>query len=78
MNIVKAGGPVDTRRLLVDFELAGTTLDDAHFVREAIIRDGLAGVMFWRNYAVQGGSCAAPVNQRIAAIAFGDGASYRH
>lgn len=78
MSIVKAGGPVDTRRLLVDFELAGTTLDDARFVREAIIRDGLAGVMFWRNYAVQGGSCAAPVNQRIAAIAFGDGASDSH
>ena len=78
MDIVKAGGPVDTRRLLVDFELAGTTLDDARFVREAIIRDRLAGVMFWRNYAVQGGSCAAPVNQRIAAIAFGDGASEGH
>lgn len=72
LAIVKAGGPVDTRRLLIDFELAGTTLDDARFVRQAIIRDRLAGVMFWRNYAKQGGACSTPVNQRIAAIAFGD------
>ncbi len=72
LAIVKAGGPVDTRRLLIDFELAGTTLDDARFVRQAIIRDRLSGVMFWRNYAKQGGACATPVNQRIAAIAFGD------
>ncbi|WP_072380297.1 hypothetical protein [Novosphingobium sp. NDB2Meth1] len=74
MAIVKAGGPVDPKRLLIDFELAGTTLDDARFVRQAIIRDGLAGVLFWRNYASQGGACAAPVNQRIAAIAFGEAA----
>jgi DNA-binding transcriptional regulator LsrR (DeoR family) len=63
---------VDGKRLLIDFELAGTTLDDARFVRQAIIRDGLAGVMFWRNYATQGGPCSAPVNQRIAAIALGE------
>jgi len=72
MAIVKAGGPVDTKRLLIDFELAGTTLEDARFVRQAIIRDGLAGVMFWRNYARQGGACATAVNQRIAAIALGE------
>lgn len=71
MAIIKAGGPVDPKRLLINFELAGTTLDDARFVRQAIIRDGLAGVMFWRNYARQGGSCAVPVNQRIAAIVLG-------
>ena len=72
MAIVKAGGPVDPGRLLIDFELAGTTLEDARFVHQMIIRDRLAGVLFWRNYASQGGSCSAPVNQRIAAIAFGD------
>lgn len=77
MAIVKAGGPVDGRRLLIDFELAGTTLADARFVHQVVIRDKLAGVMFWRNHAVQGGSCDTPVNQRIAAVAFGDAAGGR-
>ena len=72
MAIVRAGGPLDSKRLLIDFELAGTTLDDARFVRQAIVRDGLAGVMFWRNHASQGGSCTTPVNRRIAAIALGE------
>lgn len=72
IDIIKAGGPVDSRRLAIDFELAGTTLEDARFVRQAIVRDKLAGVMFWRNHAVQGGACETPVNRRIAAVALGD------
>jgi hypothetical protein len=75
MAIVRAGGPVDGKRLLINFELAGTTLDDAQFVRRVIRRDHLAGVMFWRDRAVQGGPCDTPVNGRIAAVALGDAAA---
>jgi hypothetical protein len=71
MAIVRAGGPVDTRRLLIDFELAGTTIEDARFVHAAIMRDKLGGVLFWRNHARQGGDCNSAVNQRIAAVAWG-------
>jgi hypothetical protein len=75
MAIVRAGGPVEGKRLLINFELAGTTLDDARFVRRVIRQDHLAGVMFWRNRAVQGGPCDTPVNGRIAAVALGDAAA---
>ncbi|WP_428332144.1 hypothetical protein [Novosphingobium sp.] len=71
---IAAGGKFDGSRVLIDFELAGTTLEDARFVRRAIVADHLAGVFFWRNGARQGGMCTSDVNARIAAIAFGDGA----
>lgn len=70
-QIIAAGGPFDGGRLLVDFELAGTSLADATFVRQAIVADRLAGVLFWRNRARQGGGCETDVNDKIAAIAFG-------
>jgi hypothetical protein len=69
--LVDAGGKVDPRRLIVDFDLAGTSRRDAAFVRDAIRRDHLGGVIFWRNRAAQGGDCASDVNRKIAAVAFG-------
>ena len=71
MAIITAGGPVDGQRLLINFELAGTTQDDALFAGRMIREHHLAGVMFWRNHADQGGLCETPVNRRIAAIVFG-------
>ena len=70
-SIVAAGGSVDGKRLLINFELAGTTVEDAVFVGEIIRRDHLAGVMFWRDHAKQGGACDTDVNRKIAAIVFG-------
>lgn len=69
--IVSAGGPFDGSRILIDFELAGTSLDDARFVRHVIEADRLAGVFFWRNGAKQGGDCRSDVNAKIAVIALG-------
>lgn len=71
MAIVAAGGPVDPKRLIVDFELANTTQADAAAVRRFIVDRGLAGVIFWRDYAQQGGACDTPVNRKIACIALG-------
>ncbi len=69
--MIAAGGQVDPQRLIINFELAGTTLDDARFVRRTILTDRLAGVMFWRNRVRQGGSCSTDVNRKIAEIVFG-------
>lgn len=69
--VIEAGGAFDGSRILIDFELQGTSVDDARLVRELIIKDRLAGVLFWRNYARQGGSCASDTNQKIATIALG-------
>ena len=69
--MIEQGGRFDGSRILIDFELAGTTLEDAQLVRKIIDSDKLAGVMFWRNGALQGGSCSSLVNQKIGTIAFG-------
>lgn len=71
-QMIAQGGAFDGRRVLIDFELAGTSLDDARFVRRTILADHLAGVFFWRNGATEGGACSAPVNARIAAVALGE------
>jgi hypothetical protein len=71
LEIVNQAGPVDPKRLLVVFELDGTSLDDARATRQLMLKHGLAGVMFWRNGAKQGGECATPVNRKIACLAMG-------
>jgi len=70
--VLQAGGGVDSGRLIANFELANTTLDDARVVRELIKRNKLMGVMLWRNGASQGGECAEPVNRRIACVTLGE------
>lgn len=70
--MIEQGGRFDGARILIDFELAGTTFEDARLVRKLIEADKLAGVLFWRNGALQGGPCASPVNQKISLIAFGE------
>lgn len=70
MAMIRSGGPVDGQRLLINFDLAGTSEADARFVRKVILEDKLAGVMFWRNWAKQGGSCETDVNRKIASIVF--------
>jgi len=69
--MIAAGGPFDGARILIDFELMGTRVDDARLVRRLVADDHLAGVLLWRNYAIQGGSCASDINMKIAAIAVG-------
>ena len=68
--MIEKGGAFDGSRLLINFELAGTNAEDATFVRHTILKDRLAGVLFWRNHARQGGNCETDVNRKIAAIAF--------
>ena len=71
MAMIRSGGPVDGSKLMINFELAGTTEADARFVRQAILDDKLAGVIFWRNRVKQGGTCDSDVNRKIAMIVFG-------
>lgn len=71
MEMLREGGAVDGRRLLALFDLAETSEADARFVHEAVRRDGLAGVMLWRNRAVQGGPCDNPVNRKTALLVYG-------
>ena len=69
--LIEQGGAFEGSHVLIDFELAHTSLDDAFLVRKLIQTDKLAGVLLWRNGVPQGGSCDSPVNQKIAAIALG-------
>jgi hypothetical protein len=71
MDILRQGGPVDGRRILALFDLNQTTMADAVFVHRAVVRDQLAGVMLWRNRAVQGGACNTDVAIKTAIVAFG-------
>lgn len=70
--MIAAGGPFDPRRLIIDFDLAGTTIEDARWVRRTILNDGLAGVMIWRNRAIQGGACSTPENRKLGALLLGE------
>ena len=53
------------------FELAGTSLTDAANVRKLMGASNIGTVLFWRNNAQQGGSCATDVNRKIACVAYG-------
>ena len=67
---MQALGAFDPRRILVGFDLAQTSLEDARTVHALVRRNGLRGVMLWRNRAEQGGSCAMPVNRKITCLVF--------
>ena len=62
---------VDPSRLLVVFELAHTTQAEARTVHDLMHRSGIAGILFWRNWAQPGGSCDSDVNRKIACLALG-------
>lgn len=58
-------------KLMIVFELANTTVQDAKTVNQ-LLRAGQAGSLnFWRNHAVQGGDCGSDTNIKIACTAFG-------
>jgi hypothetical protein len=71
IEMIRAGGKVDAKRLLAVFELNETTIAEAATVRKLILSEGMAGVMFWRNYAKAGGDCSSPANRKIACIVTG-------
>jgi hypothetical protein len=71
MDVLKAGGTVEPGRLIVDFELANTTLADAAAAHRFIRDAKLAGVLLWRNGARQGGDCDTDVNRKIACLTLG-------
>ena len=63
-------GPARNKGYVV-FELGGTSMGDAATVRRLMTANGMGKVMFWRNYAQQGGDCSTLVNRKIACVAFG-------
>ena len=71
LDLLRHGGAVDPKRLIAVFELGNTAMTDARSVRKLILDQGLAGVMFWRDRAAQGGSCDSEVNRKIACLVFG-------
>ena len=70
-RVLAAGGSVDPARVIVDFELANTSQADAAAVRRFVQTRHLAGVLFWRNHAQQGGACDSDVNRKIACLGLG-------
>lgn len=69
--MLSAGGDLDPKRLIIDFELAGTSQSDAATARRFMETHNLAGALFWRNNASQGGPCDNDVNRKIACLGFG-------
>jgi hypothetical protein len=64
-------GNRDPAHVIVVFELANTSLADARTARSLIISNHLGGVMFWRDFAKQGGDCNTDTNRKIACLVFG-------
>jgi hypothetical protein len=66
----------DPAKLVVVFELGdpGTSVADAGWLHDLLHAGGthLDKVMFWRNYATQGGSCDTATNQKISIVCFGE------
>lgn len=62
---------VEASKIIVTFELNGTSIEDAKAVNEILRSKKATGVNFWRNYAKEGGSCGTETNQKIACVAFG-------
>jgi hypothetical protein len=71
LELLRRGGAVDPKRLVLVFELANTAVADARSARALVLDQGLAGVMFWRDRAAQGGSCDSEVNRKIACLVLG-------
>jgi hypothetical protein len=71
MQMLRAGGDVEPGRILIVFELQGTTLSDARNVHEIVKKEGFSGVMLWRNHAEVGGACDTASNRKIACLVFG-------
>lgn len=79
---IKLLGPLtasDWNKILVVHELgkddAGTTLQDARWVYRKLHEDGRnhpTNVMFWRDWAEQGGPCDTLPNKKIATVLFGE------
>jgi hypothetical protein len=71
LDMLRAGGPVEGKRLLALFELNHTTMAETETARALIQAEHMAGVMFWRNYAEMGGPCDSNANRKIACLVFG-------
>jgi hypothetical protein len=70
-QMLRSGGDVDPGRVLAVFELNHTSAEDSAAVRRLILERHLAGVMFWRDLAAQGGECASDANRQTACLVFG-------
>jgi hypothetical protein len=57
-------------KIIIAFELADTSLEDARIVHNLMKKSEMENLMFWRNGAVVGGSCETDVNKKIACLAF--------
>lgn len=66
----------DYEKLFIDFELGdpGPTLDDARWLHRTLHATGNHPdkVMFWRNYASQGGDCDTDTNEKISMVCYGE------
>ena len=69
--VQQAGYDAAAAKILITFELADTTMDDARTVRGLLMEGKAAGVSFWRNHATQGGDCSSDANRKIACVALG-------
>jgi hypothetical protein len=68
---VKGDQKVDPGKIIVVFELADTTIEEAKIVRRLMREAGIRDVMLWRHYADVGGSCDTSVNRKISCLVFG-------
>lgn len=58
-------------KIVLVYEINGTSLGDAQFVHELMLREKYSAVMLWRNSAEVGGSCSSEVNRKLACLVFG-------
>lgn len=73
-QIAVLGSSADYDKLVVLFELDGTTQADAdtvHDILTDVAKPHPSAVIFWRAGATQGGACGSDVNDKISRVCFG-------
>ena len=68
----RGDAPIDYSKLILQFELKGTTEADARIVREIGRANGIKNIMVWRNNAEVGGTCDRAENRKLSCLLFPD------
>jgi hypothetical protein len=59
------------KKIIWNISLYDTSLSEASFFHEEVMKEGYRGIMLFRNYTKLGGDCAKSSNQVIACLALG-------
>lgn len=62
---------IDRDKIVLVYEIRGTSLRDAQDVHDLMLREKYSAVMLWRNSAEVGGDCTSDTNRKLACLILG-------